>query len=180
MSLSEMRAVLRFAPVYDPRILEVPGLARDLMVQPGALETVGLDEATPVVIDHDMDRQVGTVREIYIAPSVDAGHVPEWFYASCDFEGPPGWLRAGGGVSWSHIPLRTQDVNGTTRLLRGVIKEISILTPSTRPAEGLAQVAWIGSPAASTTSDRAVAGEVIYGKPGERIVRYFKTPITVR
>ena len=88
MSLSEMRAVLRFAPVYDPRILEVPGLARDLMVQPGALETVGLDEATPVVIDHDMDRQVGTVREIYIAPSVDAGHVPEWFYASCDSRRP--------------------------------------------------------------------------------------------
>ena len=133
------RAVLRFTPVFDPRIIEVPGLARDLMVQRGAIEKIRLDEPTPVVINHDMDRQVGTVREIYTAPSVDGGHVRDWFYASCEITDPPGWLKVNGGVSWSYRTLQRQDVNGTERLLRALIDEISILTPSTRPAEPLAR-----------------------------------------
>jgi hypothetical protein len=73
--------------------------------------------------------------------------------------------KRNGGVSWSHNALQTQDVNGTTRLLRGIIKEVSILSPGVEPAEPLARVAWIGeehregSPTAGRRSVRPVVRE---------------------
>lgn len=120
---------------------------------------------------------VGTVREIFEAPDSGGG---DWYWASVELTYPPGWLKRNGGVSWSHNALQTQDVNGTTRLLRGLITEVSILSPSVEPAEPRARVAWIGesqrASAAGPSSDRPVAGEVIYGD-GRTITRYFDNAV---
>lgn len=151
-------SLLRFAAVYSSD----PKLARSRMVQRGALETLTRDQEIPVVVDHDMSRQVGRVREIFVAPDYQGG---DWYWASVELTGPPGWLRRDGAVSWSHVPLREQDVNGTTRLLRGIVKEISILSPSVQPAEPRARVEWIGEPV------KRSAGEVIHHPPGTKQVR---------
>lgn len=165
-------ALLRFAPVYDgSRILTEPRLVRKLMVERGALEKVKREEPIPVVIDHDPERQVGTVREIFIAPDVSyGGVVADWYHASVELTDAPGWLKRNGGVSWSYGALRTREtlppeVGESTVLARGFIHEVSILTPSTKPAEPLACVVWFGE----ERSSRAVAGEVIYG--GRAVIR---------
>jgi hypothetical protein len=161
-----MRALLRFAPVFDPGSVYERG--RDLEVQRGALEKIRPDEPTPVFINHDRGRPIGRVREIFIAADVNAGVVRDWYFASAEIPDPPAWLKVSGAVSWSYFALRTQQVGETTRILRALISEISILSPATRPAKTLARVAWIGSPAAAPSSDRAavgaaVGGEIIHG-----------------
>ena len=177
-------ALFRLVPVYDARIINDPKLARSFMVQRGAFEMISRDGEIPVVVDHADEREeanvIGRVRELYIAPDVTGGVARDWYFASAELTDAPGWLKRNSGVSWSHIPLRTQDVNGTTRLLRGVITEVSVLSPSVRPAESMARVVLVRSPAALPTSDRAVAGEVIYTPHGKPLRRYFETEIRVR
>jgi hypothetical protein len=166
-------AVLRFTPVYDPRILEVQGLARDVMVQRGALEKIGDDETTRVLVNHDPGRQVGTVREIYIAPTVDGGVVRDWYFASVRLDDPPDWLARHGAVSWGYKALQTQDVKGSLRLLRALITEVSILSPSTAPAESLARVCLVGetSSPAARPSDRLAAGDEVIRHPQGVLLR---------
>jgi hypothetical protein len=170
------RAILRFTPVYDPAMLHDPKLARALMVQRGALETIGHDQRIPVVVDHNEANMVGRVRELFIAPDVAGGVTQDWYMASCELDSPPGWLKRNGGVSWSYKTLRAQDVRGSTRLLRALISELSILTPATEPAEPRARVVWVGkadsSAAGRPTSERFAAGEVILHDPGVRVIRH--------
>jgi hypothetical protein len=117
-------ALLRFTPVFDPRIIEDPSLARELMVQRGALrDRIKRDQPIPVVVDHDESRPVGYVRELFVASDVAGGIVQDWYFASVELDAAPGWLKRNGGVSWSHVALRAQNVNGATRLLRGIIRE---------------------------------------------------------
>ena len=61
-------------------------------------------------------------------------------------------------------------MNGTTRLLRGLITEVSILSPSTQPAEQQAGVAWVGEP---VTKRSAPLGreQAIHHPPGTKLVR---------
>lgn len=136
-----VKALLRFTPVFDPRMLDDPKLARHRMVQRGALEQANPNEPIPVVIDHDRGRRIGTVREIFTAPDVAGGVVQDWYFAAVDLtDAAHGWVKRGGAVSWKHIPLREQAVGETTRLLRGIVREVSILAPGTEPAEPLARV----------------------------------------
>ena len=131
-------ALLRFTPAFTPRVLDEPRLVRAMMVERGAgvLTKVRLDEPTPVVIDHDLDRQVGTVRWIAVWDDVvDGTLVAPWYFASCDITDPPGWLKRGGSVFWSHKHLHSMEIAGTTMLRKALIVEISILSPSTEPAE---------------------------------------------
>ncbi len=81
-------------------------------------------------------------------------------------------------MSWSHKHLHSMEIAGTTMLRNALIMEISILSPSTKPAEPLARVALVRE---SASTDRLAVGDtVIYGQPGQRLVRYFETPIRVR
>jgi hypothetical protein len=56
--------------------------------------------------------------------------------------------------------------------------EVSVLAPSVEPAEPCAEVLSFRaieakpSPAAVSSASDRTAGEVIYGRPGEKIVRY--------
>jgi len=50
---------------WTTRVVEDPKLVRELMVERGALERLKLSEPIPVLVDHDQDRQVGTVREVF-------------------------------------------------------------------------------------------------------------------
>ena len=115
------------------------------MVQRGAFTTMRSDGEIPIVVDHDMGRVVGRVTHLRTDEYVGPGKV-DWWAAHADISDPPSWLKKQGGVSWDCLPLSEQDVNGTRRVLKGILREISILSPSLKPAEPLAQVTWIGQP----------------------------------
>ncbi len=137
-------ALLRFVPAYDTRhFVDDPSGAPELVVSTDTKRSRRSSSSmpTPIVVDHDLDRVVGHVRNLYVAEDVDYGtRVRKWWFASCEISDAPGWLKRGGGVSWSWNPLHTREVGETTVVARCLLKEISLLTPSTRPAEPLAPV----------------------------------------
>ena len=140
-------AILRFVPAWTWRAFDEPRLVREVMVARDALYPVKLSEPIPVVVDHDMDRQVGTVRHLEVRDEVISGAFRSpWWLAHVDISDPPGWLKRGGGVSWCHRNLRkwTPAEIETTAVLKCLIHEVSILSPSVDPAEPLARVVWVG------------------------------------
>jgi hypothetical protein len=95
-----------------------------------------------------------------------------WDFASVRLDpNPPEWLKRDTPVSWSYkcFGSRDADWGGKTKhITDAFIEEISVLR-LLNPGEKLAKVLWVGEiaepPAAATTSDRAVAGEVVIHPP---------------
>ena len=113
-------AVLRFTPAYDTRAFDDgPGARPDMVVSPDAIHKFKLSEPTPVVIDHDEDRAIGRIREVWVANDVDYGaRVRKWHFASCELDQKPDWLRRGSGVSWSYNSTSTPPWARTRRCSR--------------------------------------------------------------
>ena len=111
---------------WTTRVVEDPKLVRELMVERGALERLKLSEPIPVLVDHDQDRQVGTVREVFVWEDVLPGPVVAPWFASIDLTDAPGWLKRNGGVSWSHKKLWQMEIAGTTLLRRALISPQSM------------------------------------------------------
>lgn len=133
------RLLIRLVPVMTKSELMTPETGRRSMLQSGALIPLSLE--TPLVIDHDEDRRVGRVLEFYEADDSGGGR---WTWARCEVTDAPGWLRRGGGCSWGYHVLQEQAMpGGWTRVLRAVIREVSILSPSVEPAEPRARVWWL-------------------------------------
>ena len=157
--------LLRFTQAFDPHVLcDRPELARDLMVDRGGLRTLPGQENIPVVVDHNMDRRIGVVREMFTDMDTDGRR---WNFASVTLDpNPPEWLKRGTPVSWSYKAFGTREAawgSGIEHITDAFILEISVLL-SKKPAEPLARVLWIDreSPAASSTSN-AAGEQVIYG-----------------
>jgi hypothetical protein len=102
--------VLQFAPTYDTRhIIDDRAGAPELMVSRDALKKVRSDVPTPVVIDHNLDRVVGHVCNVWVFEDVDYGtRLRHGWFADCELTDPPGWLKRGTAVSWSFHPLWTE------------------------------------------------------------------------
>ena len=100
------------------------------------------------------------MNELFEHPDTDG----LWLAASCTVSDPPEWLKRGTGASVSFIDLHRQSIDGWERVLRGIVREVFVLSPSVEPAEPQARVCWLGE----ESPDRAATGEVIYGRPGER------------
>jgi hypothetical protein len=90
-----------------------------------------------VVVDHDMSRRVGFVRELFEHQDVDG----PWLAALVTIEHPPAWLERGTAASISYHGSQRQAIGESERIFSGLIPEISILSPSRKPAEPGAQVA---------------------------------------
>jgi hypothetical protein len=173
-------ALLRFAPVFTPLMVDEPKLVREYMVERGAIVPMSLSEPTPVIVNHDEDRQIGTVRTFAIYDDVISGKLcAPYYFAHVDITEPTA-MRRGDGVSWGYNPLRTMELAGTRLIRSALIREVSVLTPAVKPAEVFAKVVWVGeletpkpkaSPAAGRSSDRAVAGEVFHSPPGQVLIR---------
>jgi hypothetical protein len=169
-------AILRFTPAYDPRAFDAdgPGARPELLVSTDALNRLKLNEPTPVVVDHDDDRVVGHVREVWVAKDVDYGtRVRRWYFASCELTEKPDWLKRGSGVSWSWYSLHEYTVwNTDTKVLtKCLLREISVLSPPVAPAEPLARVMLLRERAVPEPA----VGEVFYG--GQTIRRVFPNAI---
>jgi hypothetical protein len=104
------------------------------LYQRGALE---LQRDTPVCVDHDEHRPIGRVRELFEHPDTDG----LWLAALTTITAPPAWLRRGTPASISYINLRTQTLGESCRVLRGLVPEVSVLSPGVKPAQPGARVA---------------------------------------
>jgi hypothetical protein len=121
------------------------------------------------LVDHDRGHEVGAVIELVEFPDVDGN----WLAARCKVDAPPTWLEQGKTkASFSYAVAQSQRIGDWTRVLRGVLNEVSLLAPGVAPAESRAKVVLLreapgGSmsvPAAGLSSDRpAVGEEIIYG-----------------
>ena len=101
-------ALLRFVPAFDARHFDedAPGPRPELVVSHDALKKTKREVPTPVVIDHDPERVVGHVRNVFVGTDVDYGtRVRRWFFAACELSEKPDWLKRGCGVSWSYHSL---------------------------------------------------------------------------
>ena len=172
--------LVKLAPIVTPDRLGNPELEQPgrTMYWRNALGFLPGRSEVPLVVDHDMSRQIGVLDQLFPMDWVDG-----WWIVACGTvtDAPASLEKYQTKASFGHWNVHISE----NRVSQAWVKEVSLLSPAVEPAEPLACVLSVRpaepkpSPAA-VASDRAVAGEVIYGKPGERIVRYFETPITVR
>ena len=159
---------MRFTPAYDPHVLvDRPDLARALMVDRCGLRMLPGQEVIPVVVDHDMDRRIGVVREMFTDTDTDGRR---WNFASVTLDpNPPAWLKRGTGVSWGYNAFGTREAiwgSKTKHITDAFIEKISVLRMM-NPAEKLAKVLWVGEIAESP----AAGGPPIAAPP----VRFIST-----
>lgn len=147
---------------------------------PGSLKPLP-GKPTPIVVDHDMSRQIGTVTELSTMDWTDG----PWIIARGVIDHPPDWLRqyqTKASLGYWNVHSNPH-INGSTRITRGIVEEISLLKDLT-PAEPLAEVVLLKRAPAGTHPPVAPAGaartdgEVFYG--GATLRRYFPATITVR
>jgi hypothetical protein len=136
-----------------------------------ALRFVPSRDTVPLRVDHDEDSAIGTVHQLSYLDWVDG----PWIYALATIDDPPKWLQRGTkasvGMKAPRVRAATFDAHENV-VSWAIVDEISVLSPGVEPREPRAQVLSLSrteSPAAVTTSGRAVAGEVILGN--ERIIR---------
>ena len=110
-------------------------------------------------MNHDPDREVGRVLELVEWDLWDG----LWSCARCEIDGAPGWLERGTRASYGYACLHEQAIGEWSRLLRGLVTEVSILSPSVQPREPRAAVMLL------QRAEGHQAGEVILG--GQRIIR---------
>ena len=166
-------AILRFAPVFTPKLVGDERLIRDYMVERGALKPLTLARPIPVLVNHDESRQIGTVRTLAVYDELLFGTlVAPYYVAHVDITEPTA-MKRGDGVSWGYNVLHELEIAGTRLIRSAIIREVSVLTPGVKPAEPFARVCWVGeheAPSPAAVADRAVAGEVFYGD-GRTITR---------
>jgi hypothetical protein len=113
-------------------------------------------------------------------------------FARCDLDEVPEWLRGGSrngsaaSMSWVNLSHDQLMPGGWRRYNRGLVTDVSILSPSVRPVEGRARVELLErastTSAAPTTraSTQPAGGEVIYCPPGAVIRRPIGQVLGVR
>lgn len=170
--------IIKFAPVFTLERFNDPTWRPDRrMYEPGALKFLPTRDTVPLIVDHDDDREIGTVQKLHRWDWIDG----PWIFASATVTAPPPWLKRGTRVSFGSKIVSRRDVSireyNADVVALAFVEEVSVLSPSVQPREPCAEVLSIrpiekkptSSPAAvTTTSNRAAAGEVL---GGQRIFR---------
>jgi hypothetical protein len=129
--------MIRFAPIFSGELVLDPSRRQEgrVLYQAGAFVELPGKEI-PVVVDHG-DKRIGLVRQIFRHADVGV----DWHAALVDLTDPlPSWLRVGTGASFSYIPLSRTEHNGCERVLRAVIRELTLTSPTHEPREPAARV----------------------------------------
>ena len=129
--------MIRFAPVYRGDLVLDPVLRREgrTLYGAGAFVTIP-DKEIPLLVDHDPDRQIGTVRELFKYENVDG----RWHAALVDITDPPPWLARRTPVSFSFIALSRSHLDGCKTVTRALVREVSIVSSALQPLEPGARV----------------------------------------
>lgn len=140
--MSEFSAVVKLWRVADERALAnysslPPGTQ---LLSRGAM-TLGSpvgNEPVPVLVDHDEAQPpIGVVNSLEHYPESDG---TTWLYALCTIDRAPAWLRKGTAASMSSQTIQRTTYGPLTRVLRGFLREVSLLSPGVRPVEPQARV----------------------------------------
>ncbi len=127
----------------------------------GALKLIP-DRPTPLVVDHNMERQVGVVDRLFQMDWTDG----PWICASATVTDPPCWLRrhdtkASFGRWNAHS---TTHDDGWERVTSALVKEVSLLI-SLEPAEPLACVMSLREKAPAPVGDVAYGDGSVIRRP---------------
>ena len=94
-------------------------------------------EGVPLLVDHEDNRQIGTVHALYELET-DGGR---WVCASATITKSPAWLRKGTPASFRRHDVHTvESAKGAERVGAAFVGEVSVLPPGVEPAEPLARV----------------------------------------
>jgi hypothetical protein len=134
-------AIIKFAPVFTLDRFNDPKWRPDRrMYYPGALRFLPGTEAVPLIVDHDDDREIGTVQKLH---KWDWPGGP-WIFASATVTAPPPWLKRGTRVSFGSKVIDRRDVSireyQADVVALAFVEEVSVLSPSVQPAEPCAEV----------------------------------------
>ena len=167
-------ALIKFAPVLTAERWGNPEWTRPgrTFYWGGSLKLIP-GTPTPLIVDHDMDRRIGFVRELFTMPWTDG----PWIVARAEITDPPAWLRTyetkASFGRWDVHATRHED--GWERVTSALVKEVSLLSPGVEPSEPRACVLSF-RPTVEPTASRE--GQVILGGPTLR--RSFPTKLTIR
>jgi hypothetical protein len=116
-----VRAVLQFAPCSIQGSSTTLGSREISWCRGGRLGADQERQTDPVVVDHDLARVVGEVRSVYVAKAAHGRRGWGVVLGKLRSDRTARLAQGQRRVSWSHIPLQTRDVNGTTRVLRALV-----------------------------------------------------------
>ena len=126
--------VVKFAPIVSVERLGNPIWERAgrTMYWPGALKFLPTQTEIPLVVDHNMDRQVGVVHELFQLDWTDGG---PWICARATVTDPPIWLkRHETKASFGRWDIHSTPVGGSLRVTSAWMREVSVLHPQSNPA----------------------------------------------
>jgi hypothetical protein len=159
-------AIVKFAPVWLADRFDDPTWNRPgrTLYQRGAFQFLPGKSTVPLLVDHDDDREVGTVHELFELDWIDG----PWIAARATVTDPPVWLKRGetkASFGSKTYDRREIDIRGTSAdiVAKAFVEEVSVLSPSVKPAEPRAEV-WsyrLAEPAVRSPAvpDRAVVGD---------------------
>ena len=166
-------ANIKIAPIFTCERFNTPAWTRPGRWLYERLDFLPGRETAQLLVDHDPDREVGVVNHLWRWDWTDG----PWVVANVTVTDPPCWLKRGTRASFAFgvVQRRHLDIAGTQAevIARGLVREVSLLSPGTDPAEpraevlGLRQVARAES--VPTPARSEPAGEVFYG--GGSVIR---------
>jgi hypothetical protein len=145
------------------------------MYDPSGLTFLPNKQSVPLVVDHDLDRQVGVVHALGRWEWTDG----PWIVARCSIAEPPPWLKRGTRASFGSRRLHAYEFNGWEHVRRALVDEVTIVGPGFQPVEPCAEVVLLepasganGSSTVGRLFDRHPAvGEIIHHPPGTLVRR---------
>lgn len=153
--------------------LTTPALLGNVDILPEGLEVydrgLRLDPGAPVLVDHDKTRPIGRV--------VDLAPFDDWLAARVLIDSAPGWLRKGSSASVCYTPLQRMSLGAATRVVDGLVTEVSVLSPRLKPANAGAKVALLypdsvhSPPMGEAARSRSSATEYAL-QPGDRVIHH--------
>jgi hypothetical protein len=161
-------SLIRFAPLTTLDRVNDPAWKAEgrTLYDSSSLTFVPGQTTCPLIIDHDDTKQIGVVRSIARFEDVDG----PWLAAVATIYDRPAWLKKyDTKVSFRYKPAGTSnDVFGCQIVRRGLIEEVSVLSPGVEPAEPGAKVLTINrdEAAALKPGDRVTHGGPMIYRPG--------------
>ena len=155
-------ALVRFGLAATPAVL-LGDARRDRTVYDN-LRLLG--DEVPVFVDHDKDCEIGVVRDVFRMD--DTPLSASWWTARVEIDDPPEWLARNTPASVCFAALhRGTPVNGWEDIIRrGIVKEVSILSPGVRPDEDCARVVLLREAAAEPVDRVFCGGDGMIRRPG--------------
>jgi hypothetical protein len=134
------RALIKIGRLYNSESDIPEGRTR---YQRGAMRfgLPGRTEPIPLVVDHNLERQIGIVDEL--AELDDADGI--WLTARCRLTEQPPWLKRGTGASMGYKPLWSQQIGAGHCVRDAILEEVTVVLRQA-PREPLAKVALLYTP----------------------------------